>query len=64
MRSEREVREKINSMMNMLNNVKEDRNEKLTDTIRDQLDMLLWFVGDESGLPPIDEDPMYSCYWR
>ena len=66
MKSEREIREKINSLFTMLDNVKQDEGSQIADQlindIQYQIDMLLWVIGDESGLPPLDEDDMYSCY--
>ena len=66
MRTEREIRDKITSLMNMLENVKKDTHSlvanQLVDEIESQIDMLLWVVKDKSGLPPLDEDEMYKCY--
>ena len=62
MKSEREIREKIDSLLKMKAKVEEDENEGLVSEIENQIDMLLWVVGDESGLPPLDEDGLYSCY--
>lgn len=66
MRTEREIRDKITSLMNMLENVKKDTHSlvanQLVDELESQIDMLLWVVKDDSGLPPLDEDEMYKCY--
>ena len=66
MRTEREVTDKIVSLMNMLENVKRDSGSQTADhlinDIENQIDMLLWVVEDESGLPPLDEDKTYECY--
>ena len=66
MRTEREIKNKIDSLSDMFENVKQDEGSRVTDQlindIQYQIDMLLWVIGDESGLPPLDEDSMYSCY--
>lgn len=65
MKTEREVRDKIDSMMSMLDNVRNDNSEtarQLESALEYQIDMLLWIIGDRSGLPPLDEDEMYACY--
>lgn len=66
MRTEREIKDKIDSLSDMLENVKQDEGSQVADQlindIQYQIDMLLWVIGDESGLPPIDEDEMYNCY--
>ena len=66
MRTEREIKDKIDSLSNMLENVKQDEGSRIADQlindIQYQIDMLLWVIGDESGLPPLDEDRMYGCY--
>ena len=66
MKTEREIKDKIYSLFYMLENVKQDEGSRVADQlindIQYQIDMLLWVIGDESGLPPLDEDSMYSCY--
>ena len=66
MRTEREIKNKIDSLSDMLENVKQDEGSQVADQlindIQYQIDMLLWVIGDESGLPPLDEDKMYSYY--
>lgn len=62
MRTEREVRDKLESMETMLKRVRRGDDERMECDIMLQIDMLLWFLEDESGLPPLDEDPTYSCY--
>lgn len=66
MRTDREIKDKIDSLSDMLENVKQDKGSRVADQlindIQYQIDMLLWVIGDESGLPPLDEDSTYSCY--
>ena len=66
MRTEKEIREKIDSLLSMLANVKKDAGSETADRlitdIQCQIDMLLWVLKDNGGLPPLDEDGMYSCY--
>ena len=50
MRSEREIREKIESL-----DGQKFGNPKLDEDYCLQIDMLLWVLEDESGLPPLDE---------
>ena len=54
MRTEKEIQEKIDALMevkrNMLSTYVERREEILC-----QIDALLWVLGDESGLPLLDE---------
>ena len=51
-----EVHNKISSLMDMMNNATADGANWLADNIALQIDALLWVIGDESGLPPLDED--------
>lgn len=65
MRTEKEIKNKLNSMTKMLDNVQKDSGETaqyVETTLKAQIDMLLWMLNDRSGLPPIDEDKTYSCY--
>ena len=65
MKTELEIRNKIDSMMNMLSNVRKDNSEtarQLETGLEYQIDMLLWIIGDRSGLPPLDEEEIYACY--
>lgn len=66
MRTEKEIKKKIDSLFVMLNNAKKDEGTETADNlindIQYQIDALLWVVKDDSGLPPLDEDEMYSCY--
>ena len=57
-----EVHNKISSLMDMMKNAKADGANWLADNIALQIDALLWVIGDESGLPPLDEDDTYACY--
>ena len=57
-----EVHNKISSLMDMMKNAKADGADWLADDIALQIDALLWVIGDESGLPPLDEDDTYACY--
>lgn len=57
-----EVHNKIDSLMDMMNNATADGANWLADNIALQIDALLWVIGDESGLPPLDEDDTYACY--
>ena len=49
-----EVHNKISSLMDMMKNAKADGANWLADNIALQIDALLWVIGDESGLPPLD----------
>ena len=66
MRTEKEIRDKLESMTNMYEKVRTGLETHTTvylkETLQSQIDMLLWMLEDESGLPPIDEDEMYACF--
>jgi hypothetical protein len=62
MKSENEIREKISSLMDMESKARRLCRDSLGDQVALQIDILLWVVGDEGGLPPLDEDGMYSFY--
>ena len=60
MRDEREIREKINSLMEAFSKAKKAdigtvRKASLIEDIAGQIDMLLWVVEDRSGYAPLDE---------
>lgn len=57
-----EVHNKISNLMDMMKNAKADGADQLAENIALQIDALLWVIGDESGLPPLDEDDTYACY--
>lgn len=52
MRSETEIREKISEMMDVLEEFRDDERENLCN----QIDALLWVIGDESGAPIYGEE--------
>ena len=53
MRSEREIREKIDSLDRKRCEFKND--PELEEHFCLQIDMLLWILEDNSGFPPLDE---------
>ena len=60
MRSEREIREKIDSLMKAFNKAKKAdieavKKASLIEDIAGQIDMLLWVIKDKSGYDPLDE---------
>lgn len=60
MRGEREIREKINSLMEAFSKAKKAdigvvKKASLIEDIAGQIDMLLWVVEDETGYDPLDE---------
>ena len=60
MRSEIEIREKIDSLMEAFRKAKKAdigvvKKANLVEDIAGQIDMLLWVVEDESGYDPLDE---------
>ena len=62
MKTEGEIRKKINSLRDMQSKAKENMDDGISSDVALQIDMLLWVIGDNSGLPPLDEDEIYSCY--
>lgn len=66
MRSEKEIKDKIKSLIHMRRNAENTPSpitDELVNNLDYQIDMLLWVVEAEGGLCPLDEETMYERYW-
>lgn len=55
MKTEIEIREKINSLEGALKKAKSSGDYHLIECIACQINMLLWTIGDKDGAVPLDE---------
>ncbi len=55
MKTMSEIGSKINSLMEANTLAKKANRYDLAEQIAGQIDMLLWVIGDRSGLSPLDE---------
>ena len=62
MKTEQEIKDKIIRLEEMRTKAYKDDNDGMVCHIDLQIDMMLWVLGEEGGLPPLDEEPIYSCY--